>query len=260
MIQRRSTILVFPITMVFLAMICSLYGCVTTGVTPENRKKADANRNLGEAYLSEGKHTAALRELFKAKELNPEDPITYNDLGLVYFRMNKVDEAITQFEKAIELRPDYSVAKNNLGGAYLQIKEWDKAIAVLSDVTGDMLYATPHYPLANLGWAYYNKGNYSKAQQYLKEALTLRPDFFFARLNLGRAYLATGQLNEARKTLEKAAEQSPQNPALLLEMGRTYRLLGDYRSATLALKGVIELSEEADLAIAASEELRKMRQ
>jgi type IV pilus assembly protein PilF len=101
---------------------------------------------------------------------------------------------VVHFEKAVQLKPDYSLAKNNLGSAYMARQEWDKAIPVLTEVTGDLLYATPHYPLANLGWAYYNKGDYDKAQNYLKEALDLKPDFFIAQLNLGRTYLATGRL------------------------------------------------------------------
>jgi type IV pilus assembly protein PilF len=250
---RLSLILV-----ILLTVAMAIAGCATTGITPENRKKAKAGRNLAEAYLSEGNDTAALRELLKAKELNPEDPIIYNDLGLVYRTKDKLDLAVAQFEKAIQLRPDYSLAKNNLGAVYLIQKKWDKAIVVLSDVTGDMLYGTPHYPLANLGWAYYNKGEFAKASKYLEEALSLSPDFFVAQLNLGKTYLAQGKLNEARQILEKAAQKNPKNPALLLEMGRTYRLLGDYNSAVLALKGAMELSEDATIAVAASEELKKI--
>ena len=95
----------------------------------------------------------------------------------------------------------------------------DKAIPVLTEVTGDLLYATPHYPLANLGWAYYNKKVYDKAQYYLEEALDLKPDFFIAQLNLGRTFLATGRLHDALALFEKAAEVNPKNPVLLLATG-----------------------------------------
>lgn len=249
----------FPIIVSLLMISLHLSACATTGITPQDRKKAKASRNLGEAYLSEGNDTAALRELLKAKTLNPEDPILYNDLGLAYMAKDKIELAIPQFKKAIQLKPDYSLAKNNLGGAYLMVKQWDKAIAVLKEVTGDMLYATPHYPLANLGWAYYNKGDYAKAASYLKEALDLKPDFFTAQLNLGRTYLATGQLQKARAILEAAAAKNPNVPVLLLELGRTYRRLGDYNNAVLALKGAIKLTDDAELSVAAAEELRKIR-
>jgi type IV pilus biogenesis/stability protein PilW len=242
--------------LVFSMLLVS--ACATTGLSPQDKKKANASRNLGEAYLSEGNYTAALGELLKAEKINPDDPILQNDLGLVYMTKEKYDMAVVHFEKAVRLKPDYSLAKNNLGSAYMVRQEWDKAIPVLESVTGDLLYATPHYPLANLGWAYYNKGDYRKAQKYLKEALDLKPDFFVAQLNLGRTYLATGRLQRALSLFEQAAKSSPENPGLLFELGKTYRLLGDYNNARLALQGAIEYTDDSELAIKASEELNKI--
>ena len=243
---------------IVLAMLILSSCAPTASITPQDKKKADAARNLGEAYISEQRYTAALSELYKAEKLNPNDPILHNDLGLVYMAKEKYDLAVVHFRKAVQLKPEYSVAKNNLGSAYLVLEEWDKAITVLEDVTNDLLYATPHYPLANLGWAYFNKGDYQNARAYLEEALELSPDFFLARLNLGRVHLATGKLHRALALFEKLAPESPQNPVLLLELGKTYRLLGDYDSARLTLKGAMEFTEDTALALEASRELNKL--
>ena len=246
------------LTLFLAALLVS--ACATSMGSPQNDKKAAAARNLGEAYLSEGNYPAALAELLKAQELNPNDPMLHNDLGLVYFAKGKSDLAVAHFEKAVALKTDYSLAKNNLGSAYLVQERWDKAIPVLEEVTGDMLYATPHFPLTNLGYAYYRKGDYTKAKQYLKQALEIQPDFYNAQLNLGRTYLATGRLHSARSILETAAQTNPKDPVLLLELGRVYRLMGDYNSARLALKGAIEYTEDAHLAVEASEELQQLYQ
>jgi type IV pilus biogenesis/stability protein PilW len=254
MVRWRQGATVFGLLAVMLVTACA----PTKTTTPQDIEKAIAARNLGEAYLKEERYTAALGELLKAEKLNPNDHILHNDLGLVYMAKEKSDLAIEHFLKAIQLKPDYSLAKNNLGSAYLIRKEWNKAIPLLTEVTKDMLYATPHYPLANLGWAYYNLANYSKAEKYLDEALDLAPNFSIAQLNLGRVFLATGRLHEARALYEQVAEDNPKNPALLLELGRTYRLLGDYRGARLALKGAIEYAEDPELALEASRELRKI--
>ncbi|WP_319524182.1 tetratricopeptide repeat protein [uncultured Desulfosarcina sp.] len=249
-------------TRVILLLLCvavfSSACASTSAISPQDKKKADAARDLGEAYFREKQYTAALGELLKAEKLNPNDPALHNDLGLVYMAKEKYDLAATHFQKAVELNPEYTLAKNNLGSVYLARKEWDKAIAVLEPVTKDMLYATPHYPLSNLGWAYYNKGDYDKARQYLEEALALKPDFAIARLNLARTFMATGRLLQARTLLEKIASESPKNPVVLLELGKTYRLLGDYNNARLALRGAIEFTEDSNLALEASEELRKL--
>ena len=177
---RPETILLLLFSMLMFS------ACAGMGVDPQDAKKAAASRNLGEAYLSEGNYTAALGELLKAERMNPEDPILHNDLGLAYMAKEKIDLAVVHFEKAVRLKPDYSLAKNNLGSAYMARQEWDKAIPLLTAVTGDLLYATPHYPLANLGWAYYNKKEYDKARYYLEEALDLKPDFFIAAIIWGK--------------------------------------------------------------------------
>ena len=243
---------------VLLVAMLLLAGCAASSISPQDQKRADALRNLGEAYLREGNYTAALGELLKANELNPDDPILQNNLGLAYMARERVDLAVVHFEKAVQLKPDYSLAKNNLGSAYLVQKEWDKAIVPLKEVTEDLLYATPHFPLANLGWAYYNKQQYDQAQHYLQEALKLAPDFFVARLNLGRTYLATGRLHQALTLFEAAVDSHPTDSTLLLELGKTYRLLGDYSNAILALKAAIEFSKDADLTVEASEELKRL--
>ena len=245
-------------TLSFLLAAAIVCGCASMGVSPQDKKRANASRNLGEVYLGEGNTALAMRELLKAQKLNPEDPIIFNDIGLAYTQKENYDLAVQSFQKAIELKPDYAVAKNNLGSVYLTLKQWDKAIPVLEEVTGNILYATPHFPLANLGWAYYNKKEYKKAETCLNKALEIQPAFSIAKIHLGRVYLATGRLHQAREIFESVAETNPKNPVLLYEMGKTYRLIGDYNSAVLALKGSIEFAEDSELAVKAAEELKKI--
>lgn len=248
------------VTLSFFLAVALFCGCAGMAVSPQDKKRANASRNLAEVYLSEGNTSLAMRELIKAQEWNPEDPIIYNDFGMIYMEKENYDLAIQNFEKALELKPDYAVAQNNLGSVYLILEQWDKAISVFKEVTGNILYATPHFPLANLGWAYYNKKDYKAAETYLDKALEVQPNFSIAQMHLGRVYLATGRLHQAREMFETVAESNPKNPVLLYEMGRTYRLLGDYNNAILALKGSIEYAEDSEVAVKAADELKKIYQ
>ena len=160
-----------------------------------------------------------MQELLKAQKLNPEDPLIYNTIGMAYINKENFQLAIENFKKALDLKPDYSEARNNLGSAYLGLEQWDNAIPIFKAMIGDVLYTKPHYPLTNLGWAYYNKGDYKTAESYLKEALEMQPDYAIAQMHLGRVYLVTGRLHQARKTFEHVAESNPKNPFVLYEMG-----------------------------------------
>ena len=140
--------------------------CATPASLEDKRKQEEASRLLGEAYLAQQNYTAALREFLKAEQIYSKDPYLYNDLGLTYMAKNQLNLSIESFQTAIKLKPDYSPAKNNLGTAYLAKKDWEQAIACFSELTEDLLYATPHYPLSNLGLAYFNKRDYKLAETY----------------------------------------------------------------------------------------------
>ena len=176
------------------------------------KNQEEALRNLGEAYMGQGDYTAALRKLLEAEKLYSKDPHLQYDLGLVYMAKGRSDLAIHHFKKAIEIKPDYTPAKNSLGAAYLAQKRWDDAIACFKEITGDLLYVTPHYPLSNLGWAYYNKKEFKLAEKYYQDALKIEPEFVIALRGLGMTYLKMGRISEAVTFLEKVIKLAPDSP------------------------------------------------
>lgn len=208
----------------------------------KSKREGDALRNLGEAYLAEGNSTAALVELLKAEGLFPDDPFLQYDLGLAYLAKEKPDLAITHFKKALELNPDHAPAKNSLGFAYMAKGDWDSAITVLKGLIGNLLYATPHFPLRNLGWAYYNKGDYEQAVHYLTEAIKVEPGYALALRDLGLTYLKMGKTAEAVETLEKGIKVSPRFAEMHFDLARAYTQTGEYPKAVAAYEKVAQLS------------------
>lgn len=237
-----------------LSVFGVLAACTHVGPSPADEQQAEAARNLGEAYMAQGEYTKALRELLKAEHLNPSDPYVHNDLGLVYLAKGYPEKAVSHFKQALELRPEYSPARNNLGTAYITLEEWDKAIACFTDVADDLLYATPYYPLTNLGYVYLQKGDYRRAEKYYREALELEYDFPKALHGLGQVYLATGDYARAIEKLERAAEKAPKAAAIYMDLGRAYvknheyhKALSAYRKAAAIARGTT-LGDEAEAA------------
>ncbi len=222
------------------------------------KKQGEASRNLGEAYMQQRDFTSALREFLKAEKMYSKDPYLQNDLGLAYMAKDRLDIAIKHFKKAVKLKPDYTPARNNLGTAHLAKKEWDMAIACFKEIIDDILYATPHYPLTNLGWAYYNKQKYKLAEKYYRDALELEPNFIIALRGLGRTYIAMGIAADAVAILEKAVKNYPRSAELYFYLAKAYSLYREYKKAISAYNKVVELAPESSIAVEAQKEVEKM--
>lgn len=230
------------------------------------KKKSEATRKVGEAYIAGRNYTAALRELLNAEKMFPYDPVLQNDLGLVYRSKGKLDLAIARFKKALEMKPGYAPARNNLGMTYIAARKWDAAIATFKSLTGDLLYATPQYPRFGLGLAYYNKKEYLRAEKNLKAALQyyedgLRKDriYILALQGLGLTYLATGRVTAAEKTLEETVHLAPRFADLYFDLGRIYARQKKYDQADYAFTKAIELQPGSELSRRAALERENVR-
>jgi len=234
--------------------------CISSCTTIENRKKrATSIRTVGEEYINKGNYTAALRELLKAKEIYSKDPFLQYDLGLVYMAKGKYSMAIDCFKKAIDLKSDYSTAKNDLGVTYMASNQLDEAIACFKEVSNDLLYFTPHFPLSNMGWAYYYKKDYKTAEQYFSQAIMHQPDFIQAHRGLALTYIATGKTSEAIAQLEKGIKISPEFAILYYDLAKAYETTGKNKKALNSYRKVFELMPDSQEAKDAENKIRTLQ-
>ncbi|MFC1857091.1 tetratricopeptide repeat protein [Thermodesulfobacteriota bacterium] len=248
-----------------LFILCSLVSCATQDLELKKRQ-GEAFRNLGEAYLIEGKYTEALRELLKSEEFYPNDPYLQNDLGLIYTAKKRPDLALVHFEKAVKLNPDYAPAKNNLGTAYLQLEKWDEAIANFTVVSESLLYGTPQYPLLNLGWAYYNKKEYELAEKYYTKAINYYKDGFEkdavyikAIRGLSQTYIAMGKIPMAVEILEETIREFPGQGLVHFDLAKAYTLLHDYQKALKAYSAILQIAPDTPVAREAQKEISRLK-
>jgi Tfp pilus assembly protein PilF len=251
--MTRNKILVWLLTIFWLV---SMIACA--GGQEKRKKQARMTRSLGEAYLQQGNYTESLKEFLKAEKLYPNDHLLHNDLGLTYMAKQHFDKAEFHFQKAISIRPEYAPAKNNLGTVYMAKQDWDAAIEQFKTVAGDLLYGTPHFPLTNMGIAYYNKQDYTNAERYYLEALELEPYYVLALRKLGETYVAMNKLPQAVATLEKAVKSAPRAANLYLDLGNAYHMSGNTEMALLAYQKVTSLSPNTPIAETAQIEILKI--
>lgn len=257
-------------TSLILLLIIAI-ACAPSAETLKKRETAITARSLGERYMLEGDYPKAIKELSRAEKLNPKDPMTQNYLGLSFRASAQktrnpssqnqfLELALKHYKKALTLDPDFSIARNNLGNVYMDLGRLDEAIASYKEVTKDLTYDTPFYPLSNLGWAYSNKGEYETAEKYYLDALKLEPRFLLAMLGLGRTYVAMGKMADAVGVLEKAAEVYPQTPEVYLDLGDAYKAARNKTKALEAYRKVINLAPNTLLAYRANNKIREINQ
>lgn len=228
----------------------------------EQKKRAADRRNVGEAYLVQGNYTSALREFLEAEKIYGQDHLLHNDLGMAYMAKNRMDKAIFHFKKALEIKPEYAEARNNLGIVYSRQQKWDQAIACFSAITEDLLYATPYYPLTNLGWVYESRKMYDLAASYYQKALKLSPRYATALRGLGRTYLSLGK-TEAAIGLFKAAVVNTKSAAETAEaywdLAKGYEAINDRVNAIAAYREVINLAPRSLLARDSQKRLSRLK-
>ncbi len=237
MTQRR-----LPGTILIVLTALTFFACA-------GRQKAmtlsENNRRVGEAYMDKGDYSGALRYFLEAEEAYGKDYLLQDDLGKAYVAKEKYDLAIVHFKKSLDLSPSYAPGKNNLGSAYLLSGQWDEAITVFKELSTDLIYATPHFPLYNLGWAYYNKKEYDTAIDYYNQSLKVQHGFILALRGLGLVYKDTGKLDQALEYFHKAAEKSPKFPQLYMDLGDIYTQMKKYDEAIEAYTDVSRIQPDS---------------
>lgn len=187
-----------------IAVLCVVTACAT--VSKEDRERAMLHLQLGTSYLAKGAFPQALSELLKAEQLDPKNPLVLNNLGLAYFVRGKYKLAEDKFRQAIKVEPRFSDAKNNLGRLLIDTHRLPEAIRVLQEVEGDLTYENPEKTYSNLGMAYFESGDYTRAEEYLSKSLSIRRRSCTTADYYGRTLLEMKRLEQSAEVLDQAIE------------------------------------------------------
>lgn len=133
------------------------------------KDEIDAHMTAGTQAMDEEDYEKAGLEFKKILVLEPSLSFARNYLGLSLMYSDKLDEAIVQFAKLNEDNPDNATYLYNLGMAYKNKEEYSKAEEVLIRATQiDKLNPSPIIALSNL---YYEQENFKLAAKVLRDAI-----------------------------------------------------------------------------------------
>ncbi len=83
------------------------------------------------AYRGLGQLSTAIRHFAKARDLNPQNGDTYNDLGITYMMLNDFENAKAAFSAGLYKQPDNVELLCNMGIAHIHSKQYDLAAKFL---------------------------------------------------------------------------------------------------------------------------------
>ena len=118
------------------------------------------------------------------------------------------DEAIKAGERAIELNPNGAEAHVTLGFILIFSDKIESAIKLLERALRLNPIPQPYY-YTNLAMAYRYNGQYEKAIEVAKKALSGNPDQLTPYLTLAASYSSLNRTEEARKAVEEILRIHP---------------------------------------------------
>jgi tetratricopeptide (TPR) repeat protein len=151
---------------------------------------------MGDIAAAKGDDGKAIEEYRAAVLLKPGLPNLHYSLGHLLWKDLKVPEARIELEAELASNPHHAGALTDLGDTYLLEHQPEKALPYLnSALAGDAGNSDIH---RDLGTAYSELGDYRKAEEELKIAVTGDHDGS-VHYKLARAYQALGQKENASR-------------------------------------------------------------
>jgi type IV pilus assembly protein PilF len=203
------------LVLLLVAVFLGAFGCITH----QQIRAAEGHTTMALSDLNQGDTASAITKSKAAVKANRWDAKAWHTLALAYFAAELPRKAEEAFLKSLGLQPEYSQAALNLGSLYLEEARWDEAIVQIEKAATNPEYKQPDRALHNLGWAWFNKGEYVKARGYYRRVLRQFHRFCPALLNLGLVDEAEGKVEDALKRYQQAVDCDPQDLKAVLNLG-----------------------------------------
>jgi type IV pilus assembly protein PilF len=176
---------------------------VTDSVMADARRRAELRTQLASEYYQRGNFVVALEETRQAEKNDPSYYQAYNVRALVYMELREDAQARAAFERALSLAPNDPDVLNNFGWFLCLRGEAERGMGYFRRVQADTLYTTPEKAFLNAGLCARINGHNGEAEDYLRRAVTFRPDLAGALFNLADILFEKGNIKEAEIYLNR---------------------------------------------------------
>ena len=174
-----------------------------------NPNYATAHQWYAEYLFYMGRFQAAVREIDRAHELDPQSVVINLELASPYLYSRDYDEAIKKIREALTLNPEFPLGIYMLGTCYEQLGRFDQAIAEYRKISRTAL------GLTGLGHAYARSGRRPDARRVLRELLSDSKRENLSAYHVARVYAALGDVSQTFAWLKKAQHARDERMVML---------------------------------------------
>lgn len=197
-----------------LADIQTFYDWDWSGAERNFNRAIELNSNYATAHhwyalylISMGETDKALKEIYKAQELDPISPIINLDIASILQFSRRYDEALEKLHELLEFDDHFVIAYVVLGFTYELKNMPEEAVASVQkarELAGEFPMV-----LASSGYVLAKSGKREEAEQILRELLNLynSSGVYLPPLYIALVYLGLGEIDKSIDWAEKAYEE-----------------------------------------------------
>ena len=180
----------------------------------------------------------------RAHSMDMKDPDPLILLGNIYFETGNYDAAIKMYQEALKMVPENARVLYNMAGALYKKGDDFTAAEYYKRAAGiDRIGEVALKSYVRLGVIYIAQGVYDRAEDFLKQALAIRPGDAAAHYNLGIAYLRQNKNEEALQELTQAEAAGGTDTAMLERLGDAYFSINNFDRSLGVYQRILALSE-----------------
>ncbi len=171
-----------------------------------------------DAHIRLGEPDPALAHLERAADTHPDSTDALYNLGRLYVDLGRIEDGLVQYRRALPMAPDNARIHFGVADAHfrrgLRLREQGQPLREEIDLARDaadrsLALARDAVTLCLKGQIELVAGNYSTAEQALRESVEIDPDSFESRAGLGEAFFAQHDYEAAYRQFQEAARLRP---------------------------------------------------
>jgi serine/threonine protein kinase/tetratricopeptide (TPR) repeat protein len=186
------------------------------------------------------------RILKQIAEEYPDEKRVHHLLASHFRGRGHLYQAVEEYKRVLDLDPNYGWAMNELAYMYADVGDFDKAAELFSRYAE--VSPGEANPIDSMGELYFRMGKLDQAIGKYKQALELKPDFYYADWEIGYVHAFKQDYDEALRWNEEFIENAP--AAGTKASGLVWKCfylywLGRFKEAISLSQKAAEVAEEA---------------